>query len=196
MRHTEDTSARRADARRNIEAILSAAHDCLTRDPNASVSDIASAAGVGRVTLYGHFSNRAELVDAVVRQALAAFDTAMETVPLAGDPRSALQALVTATWQLTADATQLIVAAERTLPPERVESLHEGPSQRVLALIERGQRERVFRTDQPAHWLVAVTHSIVHTGANQVAAGRIPPEHAGELIGSTLLAALEERTCG
>src|ERR1700731_535694 len=50
---------RRADARRNIASILDAAQDCLSRDPTASIADIAQAAGVGRVTLYGHFGTRA-----------------------------------------------------------------------------------------------------------------------------------------
>ncbi|MGH3403828.1 MAG: hypothetical protein ACRDRJ_15215 [Streptosporangiaceae bacterium] len=44
--------ARRADARRNIAAILEAALDCLARDPQASIADIAAGAGVGRITLY------------------------------------------------------------------------------------------------------------------------------------------------
>ena len=47
--------AQRADARRNIAAILDAATDCLARDPEMSIADIAAAAGVGRITLYGHF---------------------------------------------------------------------------------------------------------------------------------------------
>jgi len=56
----------RADARRNVAAILDAATDCLARDPDTSIARIAAAAGVGRITLYGHFSTRAELVDAVL----------------------------------------------------------------------------------------------------------------------------------
>ena len=56
----------RADARRNVAAILDAATECLARDPEVSIADIATAAGVGRITLYGHFKTRAELIDAVV----------------------------------------------------------------------------------------------------------------------------------
>lgn len=184
-----DTAPRRADARRNIDAILAAAHECLCRDPDTSIADIAAAAGVGRVTLYGHFPNRGALVEAVVRRALATFDAAMDAVDLSGDPRQALQRLVSATWQLTADSAQLVVAAERALPPARVVEAHERPAQRVLDLIERGQRECVFRTDLPASWLASVFHGIVHTGANEVAAQRVTRDDAGKMIGSTLLAA-------
>ena len=63
---TVGTQVRRADALKNIAAILDAATAALARDPDASINDIAQAAGVGRVTLYGHFGSRAALLSAVV----------------------------------------------------------------------------------------------------------------------------------
>ncbi|PZG15983.1 TetR/AcrR family transcriptional regulator [Nonomuraea aridisoli] len=54
-------SVRRADAERNIAAILDAATRLISADPTVSVADIAKAAGVGRVTLYGHFPSRKAL---------------------------------------------------------------------------------------------------------------------------------------
>ena len=74
--------AQRADARRNVAAILDAATDCLARDPETSVADIAAAAGVGRITLYGHFKTRAELVDAVLARTIQRADV------MAADPGS------------------------------------------------------------------------------------------------------------
>ena len=50
---------RRADAQRNVQRILDAAVACLAERPNATMADIAKVAGLGRVTLYGHFSSRA-----------------------------------------------------------------------------------------------------------------------------------------
>ncbi|HYU04622.1 MAG TPA: helix-turn-helix domain-containing protein, partial [Jatrophihabitantaceae bacterium] len=83
-------TARRADARQNIASILDAALRCFARDPNASVADIAQAAGVGRVTLYGHFSSRADLVDAVLTRTIAHADTVLDATDTTGDPREAL----------------------------------------------------------------------------------------------------------
>jgi AcrR family transcriptional regulator len=68
----EAASQPRADARRNIERILEAAEACLARNPNASMSDIAAEAGLGRVTIYGHFASRQVIVEAVVHRVLAA----------------------------------------------------------------------------------------------------------------------------
>jgi AcrR family transcriptional regulator len=69
MPHTATRPSRRADAQHNADKILDAAVACLGHNPYASVREIAQAAGVGRVTLYGHFS-RETLVEAVMIRVL------------------------------------------------------------------------------------------------------------------------------
>jgi AcrR family transcriptional regulator len=60
--------ARRADARRNVERLIAAARDAFAAEgPNASLDDIARAAGVGPGTLYRHFPTRLALFEAVYR---------------------------------------------------------------------------------------------------------------------------------
>jgi len=57
---------KRADALRNYEKLVAAAHDAFTEaDRSASLEDIARRAGVGIGTLYRHFPTRADLVEAV-----------------------------------------------------------------------------------------------------------------------------------
>ncbi len=70
MPHTATRPSRRADALHNADKILDAAVACLGHNPYASVSEIAQAAGVGRVTLYGHFSSRETLVEAAMIRVL------------------------------------------------------------------------------------------------------------------------------
>src|SRR3954452_13251465 len=110
---------KRADAQRNIAAILAAAGDCLSRDPAASTSDIAKAAGVGRVTLYGHFPSRAELIDAVFVQAIEDGEATLGQVELTGDPREALARLIESSWQLVDRYRALLLPAEEGLSPRR-----------------------------------------------------------------------------
>jgi TetR/AcrR family transcriptional regulator, mexCD-oprJ operon repressor len=86
--------AQRADARRNIAAILDAATDCLARDPDMSIAGIAAAAGVGRITLYGHFKTRAELVDAVLARIVGRADAILDATDTSGEPGEALARLV------------------------------------------------------------------------------------------------------
>lgn len=63
----QNAASSRADARRNRDRILEAGAALLAADPQASLADIAVAAGVSRATVYRHFpeieSLRAALVD-------------------------------------------------------------------------------------------------------------------------------------
>lgn len=185
----EKERRQRADARRNIAAILDAALTCLARDPEASVGDIARAAGVGRVTLYGHFPNRADLVDAVFARTLAEADEALNAVDLTGDPRAALARLVGSSWQIVNRHRALLQAAQRTIGPDRIRDQHEIPHRRVEALIKRGRREGVFRTDLPITWLVATFHNVLHGAAEEITTGRLAERAADHAIVATLLAA-------
>ncbi len=179
----------RADARRNIEGILRAAVACLGADPGSTAGEIAQAAGVGRVTLYGHFPSRAQLVEAALVQVLEDGDVALEAMDLDSDPRTALRALIEASWQLTAQASSILTAAVGELPPERIRELHAKPERRVTALIERGQREGSFRTDIPATWLASTMHHLMKGAAADVATDRLDPQDAGAFIAAVVLGA-------
>lgn len=180
----------RADARRNVTAILDAATQCLARDPETSIAGIAAAAGVGRITLYGHFSTRAELVDAVVAGTIEHADAILDATDTGGgDPADALARLVAASWQLVHQFSNILLAAHRELPAERIRGLHDPILRRVQSLIGRGQRAGIFRTDLPEHWLTTTAFSLMHAAAEDAAAGRIEAADAAQLITATLLAA-------
>lgn len=189
MTETSAAPGRRADARLNRERILDAAAMCLSRDPGASVGDIAKAAGLGRVTVYGHFPTREQLVEAALVRALAAGDAVLEGVDLAGDPATALRVLVGSSWRLIAQSSAVLETAQQVFPPDRIRRLHAKPEQRVLALIARGQRQGQFRTDLPASWLAAVLHHVLKGAASDVAGGRLNEHDAARFISETVLAA-------
>lgn len=184
----------RADARRNITAIVEAAVSCLAANPDTSIGDIARAAGVGRVTLYGHFNNRAEVVDSAFERVVTQAEQAFDTVDLAGAPGPALARLIISTWQIVDQFRCILVAAERTLSSERIRELHELPMNRVRGLIERGQQEGAFRSDQPTSWLVATFYNVLHGAADEITAGRLTDHDAPDLISTTLLAAFAAPT--
>jgi hypothetical protein len=57
-------------------------------------------------------------------------------------------------------------------------------------LIERGQKQNVFRSDLPVSWLLAVTRSIVHTASHEIRGGRLPDSKAEDVMISTVLGAI------
>jgi AcrR family transcriptional regulator len=70
-RRTERSGRLRADARRNLEQVLAAAREVFVeRGAGAPLEEVASRAGVGIGTLYRRFGDRAELLHAVVLNAL------------------------------------------------------------------------------------------------------------------------------
>jgi AcrR family transcriptional regulator len=180
----------RADAQRNIDAIAAAAVECLSRDPEASVAEIAKTAGVGRVTLYGHFPSRADLVEAAFARAIADGEATLDAVDLDGDPRAALVRLVDASWELVNRFRSLLLAAQHTLPPGRIQELHEDPADRMRKLLERGRAEGAFRTDLPTSWLISTTQNVMHGAADEINAGRLRAGDAACYISATVLAAL------
>ena len=179
----------RADARRNIAAILDAATEGLARDPEISIAGIAAAAGVGRITLYGHFKTRADLVDAVLARTEKRADAILDATDTSGDPAQALSRLVAASWQIVDQFRNILLAAQRELPADRIRGVHDRILRRIQSLITRGQQAGTFRRDLPQQWLITTAYSLMHAAAEDATAGRLDPGDAARLITATLLAA-------
>jgi AcrR family transcriptional regulator len=97
-----DTSVRapRRDAAENRAALIDAAKTVLQRDPDASLETIATAAGLSRRAVYGHFPSRDDLVRAVVTAGAARVAAAMPTASDLGDlpPAARIAAIAVTLW--------------------------------------------------------------------------------------------------
>jgi AcrR family transcriptional regulator len=82
----------RADAQRNIEALLAAAEEeFAARGVDVNVRAIAARAGVGTATLYRHFPLRSDLITAVFRREVDACAAEAPTLAATHDPGEALE---------------------------------------------------------------------------------------------------------
>ncbi|NUT96265.1 MAG: TetR/AcrR family transcriptional regulator [Saccharothrix sp.] len=182
---------RRADAERNIEAILDAALDCISRQPDVNMTEIAKAAGVSRVTLYAHFPSKEDLVARVLDRAVSTAAEVFDAEVLDDEePVEALVKLVRGGWRVLVGYRNLMTAATEVLSPRQVRAYHNVVLRRVEKLIVRGRREGVFRTDVPQPWLVTVFYSLLHSAADEVAAGRLRQRDAADVLTATLVSAL------
>jgi TetR/AcrR family transcriptional repressor of mexCD-oprJ operon len=173
------TDHRRATAERNAEAILSAAERLLTRGAPTSIVAVAAEAGVSRVTVYGHFPTREDILEAVVARATRGAAAVLDAAePERGPPGEALERLVAASWDELAQHLDTGRAAAAQLDPETMRRAHEPILERVRALVERGRDAGDFRTDVAAGWLVASMLALAHAAADEVRAGRLDAAQA------------------
>jgi AcrR family transcriptional regulator len=179
---------RRADAEHNIAAILEAAVGVLGERPDASMAEIAAAAGVARQTVYAHFESRDALLDAVAERALAEAVAAIDAAELErGAPADALARLVPAWWETVSRHARVLEALAAAFPgTEDVHDFHSPILERLERLVRRGQRAGDFDRRLPAAWVAAAFLGLMHSAADEVAAGRLGDEAARAALERTV----------
>jgi TetR/AcrR family transcriptional repressor of mexCD-oprJ operon len=182
--------AKRADAERTITAILDAALECFAGSPDATVTEIAKAAGVGRVTVYGHFDSLPAILDALLIRSLAEADATFAGLNLeSGTATDAVNRLLHAPW-IFGRYQGLLTAATTHLGPEKVRRLHTQVFARIEAVVARGREAGEFRTDLPLPWMMASIYALAHAALAEADAGRLGREESVDLLSTTLLGLL------
>ncbi|GII52004.1 hypothetical protein Pth03_03930 [Planotetraspora thailandica] len=196
MADTLDTATparrRRSDARRSIDAILNAARIVLGERADASMEEIATAAGVTRQTVYAHFPSRDALMAALIEAAAAEYaalldDAGLDTAP----PADALAQFLDAGWRFLRRYPLLLNPTVTRIHRPKSNDPHDVVPPLLERLIRRGQQTGDFDPSLPAAWLAAAVIGLQHTAAAEVADGRLTAAKAAALcLESTM------RLCG
>jgi AcrR family transcriptional regulator len=182
---------RRSDADRSVAAILAAALDALASDPDASMAEIARRAGVVRATVYVHFPTRESLLDAVMEHAVAEVAQATsDAEPQRGEPKEALERVLRATWQKLDRFHTLVAINTSRLSVKELRRRHLPVTTQFAPLIERGQKQGVFRGDLPVEWHLAVIRALVHAASAELHSGRISEAEVEPALLTTVFAAI------
>jgi AcrR family transcriptional regulator len=137
----------RADAARNVERIVAAAHVVFsTPGAAASMDDVAAAAGVGIATVYRRFPTKQDLLRTVLESRWdELIDSALRRAEQEAEPREALRlALEGAVLFMASDPVMVSTASALGLMTMDLARRFCDP---VAEILRRGQRDGTFRTD-------------------------------------------------
>ena len=140
-------------------AILEAAAELVaTRGDRASMSDVATAAGVGRATLYRYFPSREALLEELAQVALREAGDALAAARL--ESVSVEEGVERAVRALVAVGAYFIVLAGAPARPEP-QRFAQAVALPLRTLLERGQAAGGIRADVPSWWLTEALISLV-----------------------------------
>lgn len=157
MSHRKTTLHARVSA-----AILEAAAAVLAeRGEQASMADVAAAAGVARATVYRYFPNRETLLEALGRLAVEEAGERLQAGRL--DEVPVPEAFERAVRALVATGNSLVVVSRESARPDPAE-FEQRVASPLRGLVERAQSLGEVRDDLPASWLMESLIGIVVSG--------------------------------
>lgn len=192
MASPKQPAVQRSDADRHRRALLSAAADELSRNPESSMDDVAKAANLTRATLYRHFSNRQTLLKAIQAEALARATQTLTDCRL--DEGSALEALRRVIAALSRQGMRFRIILLRV--PEhnaRFLAQREQVLAPLLQVINRAQEEGDVRADLSPEWILTAVTSLLIAAVRGAPAAKQDDAGVAELIFRTLVEGISER---
>ncbi|WP_329245057.1 TetR/AcrR family transcriptional regulator [Actinoallomurus sp. NBC_01490] len=154
----------RADAERTMRAILEAAERTLSRDPAATMEQIAEAAGVARTTVHRRFATRDALIDALAVWATQRFAAAVDSAhPDTAPPLVAL-------YQTTANVLSVKISwgfamSQASSANPEVARVYSEIRDTCERLLRRAREAGVLRTDVDIPWTRRVYYALIHEAA-------------------------------
>ncbi|WP_405822320.1 TetR/AcrR family transcriptional regulator [Streptomyces sp. NBC_01390] len=185
---TTGTSSRADTNRRRI---LDVALAELLRDPDASMDQIARAAGVVRRTVYGHFPNREALISTLLDGAVEAV-AAAHAEGLKGDtedPAECVARSTLAVWRVADRYRILVGLAQRSVTVQGIRDRFTPVREACVEVLRRGLEDGVFSSPLPAPALAYVHEQMLFALMEAVNDGLLAAEEAGPSAAVTLLAA-------
>jgi Transcriptional regulator len=173
----------RADAARNLEAVLTTGARMLAADPGASITSIATEAGVDRRTVYRRFASREDLLAAIYESRLTAIEHAIEDARLREAPVAValhryVENIITVNRTWPVDLTRMLT--DDTVHTRRDASIAE-----VDAFLQRATDEGLLRPGLPEGWASALLPQLMHLVSRQLP--ELSPGQAADVVVDTLL---------
>ncbi|MGW0023938.1 TetR/AcrR family transcriptional regulator [Rhodococcus sp. NPDC003383] len=178
----------------NRRRILDAAMESFAADPDASMDDVARAAGVVRRTVYAHFPNRDALVDGIAADAAAELAAAVDLAE-PEDPDVALAVGALRTWPVGDRYRLLLSFARKEVGEQCIADLVAPLRTRTLDIVERGRAAGIFSDYLPSVVLVGMMEGLTMATLEQANLGLVRDSGESIALGVLVLAGVSpERT--
>jgi AcrR family transcriptional regulator len=177
----------------NREQMLRAAAVVLTRQPDATQTELADALGISRATLHRRFADRSRLIDALSELARSQVSESLREARLEeGTATEAVRRLVASTLPhaellgyLSAQ-TRIIYSRDEIEAWAQVHSL-------IRDVFSRGQKAGEIRTDMTPAWLTEVCTGLIAVAGWSIQDERIARRDAPFLVTQTIIDATTVR---
>lgn len=176
----------RADAARNLEAVLTTGARMLAVDPGATIAGIAAEAGVDRRTVYRRFASREDLLAAIYVSRLEAIERAIEDARLREAPVAV--ALHRYVENIIAVNRKWPVDLARMLADDAARERREVSRREVDLFLQRATDEGLLRPGLPEGWAGALLPQLMHLVSRQMP--HLSPAQAADIVVDTLLRGL------
>lgn len=171
------------------DRIVKQAIDCIAQNPNASLEEIATAAGVGRATIYRHFKSRNDLN--IVLKAVAGEKLHSAAVSILEKNIPARDKLIQMVQKMIPLGASLNVSTYFNIPFKdenpRVRETYQKHLDQAGGLCTLLKNEGVVGKDIPLAWLITSLDSLVFAAWEKVQSGDIAPNDAPGLVIQTFL---------
>ena len=173
--------------------ILDVALEVLGQNPDAGMGDIASAAGVVRRTVYGHFPTRTDLIRSLTQQAVNEVAAVLTEANASDGAAEAVWVdFIAGLWPLT-DRYRVLLALRRGEYGEEIHALLAPVDQILADLVQRGQESEVFGRHLPADILSQIAYAAVFAIADNDLSNRNVGARAATITSLLILGVPEAR---
>jgi len=174
-------------ANRSRQALLEAGIEVLLQNPNASLTEVAAFAGVGRATLYRHFKTRDQLIHELALESLALTDSAMEPIKAQNlKGREAIEAMLFAVMPL-ADRFHFLLSLWNIVEDDlAVTEIYERQLEELAVLVEQGKKAGSIKIEIKTIWIVTTIDCLIYAGWWIVRGGECDAQEAAESAVQTL----------
>lgn len=169
-------------ATRSRTALLNAGVETLLQNSNATLTEIAQVAGVGRATLYRHFQTREQLIIELAAESLMATDQAcahIRSKEMKG--REAIEAIFTSVMPLADRFHFLLSLWSYVETNETLKTTYHAQLSQLKARIKEAKLDSSIDESLPEEWLVCLMDNLLYTGWYCIATGSLSASEASKL---------------